>query len=216
MSRINHKPLNHAVYDHVRGLVLAGVLAPGEQINELELATDLGVSRTPVREAIGQLVADGLVEDRPYRGKFVRLFSAKQIAQLYDVRAVLEGHAVRLATPQLTIERLDRLRAILDDTQAALAAGDMDWYGSADRAFHETLALYSENQTLIDSLHRLASQVQIVRNVANQDPAVVQRTALERPAVLAALEARDAERAAALMQEHILGVCNAVISTHSE
>ena len=216
MSRINHKPLNHAVYDHVRGLVLAGGLAPGEQINELELAADLGVSRTPVREAIGQLVADGLVEDRPYRGKFVRLFSAKQIAQLYDVRAVLEGHAVRLATPQLTAERLDRLRAILDDTQAALAAGDMDWYGSADRAFHDTLASYSENQTLIDSLQRLASQVQIVRNVANQDPAVVQRTALERPAVLAALEARDAERAAALMQEHILGVCNAVISTHSE
>jgi DNA-binding GntR family transcriptional regulator len=144
------------------------------------------------------------------------LFSAKQVAQLYDVRAVLEGHAVRLATPRLTPERLDCLRVILDDTQAALAAGDMDWYGTADRAFHDTLASYSENQTLIDSLQRLASQVQIVRNVANQDPDVVQRTALERPAVLAALEARDAERAAALMQEHILGVCNAVIATHDE
>jgi DNA-binding GntR family transcriptional regulator len=198
----------------MRDLVLTGVLVPGEQINELELAAELGVSRTPVREAIGQLIADGLVEDRPYRGKYVRLFSATQVAQLYDVRAVLEAHAVRLATPRLTAEQLDRLRAILDDTQAALATGDLDWYGAADRAFHDTLASYSGNQTLIDSLQRLASQVQIVRNVANQDPAVVKRTALERPAVLAALEARDAARAAALMEEHIRGVCNAVIASH--
>jgi DNA-binding GntR family transcriptional regulator len=198
----------------MRDLVLTGVLVPGEQINELELAAELGVSRTPVREAIGQLIADGLVEDRPYRGKFVRLFSATQVAQLYDVRAVLEAHAVRLATPRLTAEQLDRLRVILDDTQAALAAGDLDWYGAADRAFHDTLASYSGNQTLIDSLQRLASQVQIVRNVANQDPAVVKRTALERPAVVAALEARDAARAAALMEEHIRGVCNAVIASH--
>lgn len=216
MSLLNHKPLNQAVYDHVRDLVLGGVLAPGEQINEIALAATLGVSRTPLREAIGQLVADGLVEDRPYRGKFVRMFSAKQIAHLYEVRAVLEGHAVRLATPRLTAERMNRLRAILDETEAALAVGDLRWYAAADRTFHETLASYSENQTLIESLQRLASQVQIVRNVANHDPAVVQRTALERPAVLAALEARDGERAATLMQEHILGVCNAAIAGHGE
>jgi DNA-binding GntR family transcriptional regulator len=216
MSRLNHKPLNQAVYDHVRDLVLSGTLVPGEQINEIALAATLGVSRTPLREAIGQLVADGLVEDRPYRGKFVRLFSPKQIADLYEVRAVLESHAVRLATPLLTAEQVSHLRVILHETEDALAAGDLAWYAAADRTFHETLASYSDNQTLIESLQRLASQIQIVRSVANHDPEVVQRTALERPAVVAALEARDAEGAAELMREHIMGVCRAAIASHQE
>lgn len=216
MSRLNHKPLNQAVYDHVRDMVLSGALVPGEQINEIALAATLGVSRTPLREAIGQLVADGLVEDRPYRGKFVRLFSPKQIADLYEVRAVLESHAVRLATPLLTAEQVERLREILHETEEALAAGDLAWYAEADRNFHETLASYCDNQTLIESLQRLASQIQIVRSVANHDPEVVQRTALERPAVVAALEARDAERAAELMRQHILGVSAAAIASHKE
>jgi DNA-binding GntR family transcriptional regulator len=209
-SPITHQPLNQAVLGQLRELVLTGDLAPGEQLNEIAIAGRLRVSRTPLRKAMNQLVAEGLVEDSPYRGKFVRTFTASEIQDLYDVRAVLEGHAARLATPKMTASRLETLRNLLADVQDALERDDLPGYGEADRRFHEAIAAFSENRTLIDSLQRLSSQVQLIRSMANQDPEVVRRTALERPRIVAALAAGDAELAAALMQEHILGVRGSV------
>jgi DNA-binding GntR family transcriptional regulator len=210
VSRINHQPLHQAVFGQLRELVLSGDLAPGEQLNEIAIAGRLNVSRTPLRKAMSQLVAEGLIEENPYRGKFVRTFTASEIHDLYEVRAVLEGHAARLATPRMNASRLETLRGILQDLQGALDAGDLPRYGEADRRFHEAIAAFSENQTLIDSLQRLSAQVQIIRSIANHDPEVVRRTALERPRIVAALEAGDAERAATLLQEHILGVRGSV------
>ncbi len=211
VSRINHQPLNQAVFRQLRDLVLSGGLAPGEQLNEIAIAGRLRVSRTPLRKAMSQLVAEGLVVDSPYRGKFVRTFTAQEIQDLYEVRGVLEGHAARLATPKMNAARLESLRGILVELQDALEGDDLPAYGEADRRFHEAIAAFSENQTLIDSLQRLSSQVQLIRAMANQDPEVVRRTALERPRIVAALEAGDAEQAAALMQEHILGVRSSVV-----
>lgn len=210
VSRINHQPLNQAVFSQLRDLVLSGGLAPGEQLNEIAIAGRLSVSRTPLRRAMSRLIAEGLIEDSPYRGKFVRTFTASEIRDLYEVRAVLEGHAARLAAPKMNASRLETLRGILLELRDALETGDLPRYGDADRRFHEAIAAFSENQTLADSLQRLSSQVQIIRSMANHDPEVVRRTALERPRIVAALEAGDAELAAVLMQEHILGVRGSV------
>ncbi len=210
MSRIGHDTLNQRVYRQLRQLVTSGGIAPGAQLEEQTLASQMGVSRTPLREAITQLVTEGLVENRPYRGNFVRAFTAEQVRDLYVVRQALEGCAVRLAVPRLTEARVEVLRAILADVQRALEAGELTWYGTADGRFHNTLASYSENQTLIDCLERLGLQIQIVRTMANDDPAVVRRTALERPRILAALEGRDVEAAVRLMEQHIEGVGHAV------
>jgi DNA-binding GntR family transcriptional regulator len=206
VSQIKHQPLNQAVFRQLRELVLSGGLAPGEQLNEIAIADRLRVSRTPLRKAMNQLVAEGLVADSPYRGKFVRTFTAQEIQDLYEVRAVLEAHAARLAAAKMNAARLETLRGILKDVQNALERDELPGYGEADRRFHEAIAGFSENQTLIDSLQRLSSQVQLIRSMANQDPEVVRRTALERPRIVAALESGDAELAATLMQEHILGV----------
>lgn len=212
MVKLTHDTLNHRVYRQVRELVVAGDIAPGAQLEEQTLADRMGVSRTPLREAIAQLVTEGLVENRPYRGNFVRAFTARQVRDLYEVRKTLEGCAVRLAVPRLTAPHLATLRDILADVQRALDTGELTWYSTADRRFHNTLASYSENQTLIDCLERLGSQIQVVRTMANDDPATVRRTAFERPHILAALEARDAEAAARLMEGHIEGVCHAVVA----
>jgi len=176
------------------------------------LALELGVSRTPLREAISRLVTEGLVLYRPYQGNFVRSFTTKEVGDLYTVRRALEETAIRLATPRLTQEQIDTLRGILDRIDRALLDGDLDEYGEADRLFHETIARYSDNAILIESLGRLDVQVRIIRTLANRNPKVVAQTALQRPQVLAALEARDAERAAALMAEHIESVRRAVVA----
>jgi len=211
-GQLMHLPLNKRVSKEVRHRIVSGRASPGSRLDEQALAVELGVSRTPLREAIGRRVKEGLVEYRPYQGAFVRTFNAKEVRDLYTVRRSLEETAIRLATARLTTARLATLREILDEINGALERGDLAEYGEADRRFHETIAGYSDNATLIECLDRLDLQVRIVRTLANRNPEIVARTALQRPLVLAALEARDADRAVALMGEHIESVAQAVVA----
>jgi DNA-binding GntR family transcriptional regulator len=212
MARLEHHPLNQRVYQRLQDMLLRGDIPPGAQLDERELAEQLGVSRTPLREAIVHLVREGMVEHRPYRGNFVRTFTAKQVNDLYQVRMALESLAVRLAVPKLSDEDIDYIGAILDEVQQALAQGNMNAYSNADRRFHEFIARCTGNEFLIDSLNRLGAQIQMVRAFANRDPQVTTRTAKERPLILSALKRRDADAAARLMEEHIDGVRRAVIA----
>lgn len=210
--QVEHYTLNQRVYNKIRELIETGAIPLGTQLDERTLASELAVSRTPLREAITKLVEEGLVERRPYRGNFVRVLTIKQVNDLYEVRGTLEGLAIRLAVGRLSEEKLARLRLILEDTQKALEGGDLVQYGTADQRFHDTIAQFSENGTLIETLGRLRQQIHLVRSDANRDPQVVARTALERSLILAALEARDAQEAARLMEAHIDGVRRAVIA----
>lgn len=212
MSKLKRPTLNQRVYSRLRTLLLNGHLPPGAQLDERILAEEMGVSRTPLREAIGHLAKEGIVEYRPFRGNFVRTFTAKQVKDLYQVRKALESLAMRLAIPKLSQEHIAEISLILDQVHAALAQGDIDGYTEADRRFHAAILHITGNETLIDALQRLDAQIQVVRTLANRDPEVVERTAKERPLILAALTARDADAAAHLMEAHIDGVAKAVVA----
>ncbi|GAC1356895.1 MAG: GntR family transcriptional regulator [Ktedonobacteraceae bacterium] len=211
IEKLEHQPLNRRTYYRLRELIESGVFPPGSQLDERTLAEKLAVSRTPLREAIATLVEEGLVERRPYRGNFVRLFTAKQVDDLYEVRKALEVLATRLAVPRLSEEGLIHIRQLLDEAQQALEQHDLPGYSLADQRFHDAIVQATDNEALIEALGRLKRQVQLIRLSANRDPHVAERTALERPRILAALEARDAEVAARLMGEHIDGVRRSVI-----
>jgi DNA-binding GntR family transcriptional regulator len=211
MASLQYQTLNQQVYSRLQTMILSGVLRLGEQLDERTLAADLEVSRTPIREAIGQLVKEGIIEYRPYRGSFIRTFTIKEVNDLFLVRAALEALAVRLAMPKISQEVADNIHQILDRVHEALEQEDMVAYSNADREFHETIMRLTGNETLIDSLNRLSFQIQMIRTIANRDPHVVERTHHERPLILAALEARDGELAAKLMEEHINGVRKAVV-----
>lgn len=212
MAKLDHVPLNERVYQHIREVIVGGALSANARLDEQTLADEMGVSRTPIREAIGKLTREGLVEYRPYQGNFVRAFSAKQVNDLYEVREALEVAAMRLAVPRLTDTNVLELKAILDAVHDAYERGDLIAYGTADRRFHNAIARFSGNETLIESLDRLGLQVQLIRTAANRDPGVVERTAQQRPAIVAALEARDAVQAARLMEAHIDDVRRAVVA----
>ena len=212
MAKLVHDTLNQKVYVTLREMITSGVLPIGSQIEERLLAKQMGVSRTPLREAIGQLHNEGIIEYRPYRGNFVRTFTAKEINDLYQVRKALEVLAIRLAIPKLSQEHLEYIHRILDDVQNALDCGDINAYSEADRRFHNFIADITGNATLLDTLDRLSAQIQIMRNIANHDPEVVRRTSIERPKILAALQARDVDSAAELMEAHIEGVRQAVVN----
>ena len=212
MSEVQFPTVKERVYEKLLGLIVAGDIPLNSQLDERALAEQLSVSRTPLREAIGTLAKEGLVEYRRYRGNFVRSYTAKQVGDLYEVRKVLEALAVRRAVPQLSDESLEELVGILHDVDAALDVGDREAFSAADTRFHETIARLSGNQILIESLKRLGLQIRIMRNIANADPDVVERTSHERPKIVAAFRSRNAELAARLMEEHIEGVRRAVVA----
>lgn len=212
MTKLERLTLNERVYQRLRALVISGDLPPQSRLDEITLARDLGVSRTPLREAIGKLGQQGLIEYRPYHGNFVRQFTIKQVNDLFEVRKALEVLAIRSAVVKLSKCQYVALEVILDDVAAALEQGNMTAYGGADRRFHAAIADFSGNDVLVQSLTRLTDQIQIARTIANHDPDVVERTASERPRILAALSARDADAAASLMDEHIEGVRRSAIA----
>lgn len=216
MIGLQHQTLVEQIYGRLSGMIERGAIRPGVRLDERALAEEMSVSRTPLREAIGKLTKEGLVEHRPYKGNFVRVLSFKQINDIYEVRKVLEGLAVRSAVPVFTAEHIVEVRTALIESECALAAGDMAEYSTADQRFHDVFPRVAGNETLLETLNRLRLQVHTIRSAANRDPAVVQRTAMERPLIVAALEAADAEGAAQLMEAHIEGVRRSVAMSHVE
>src|SRR6516164_2437653 len=113
-ARLENLTLWQRVYDHLREEILTGRLQPGAELGEVPLSAELGVSRGPLREAIGRLAAEGLVTVRPRRGAVVRSLSKEEFLELYQVREGLEATAVRLAVPRLTDDDLATLQQLVD------------------------------------------------------------------------------------------------------
>lgn len=216
MVQNRHLTLRERTYEEIIQMILSGELAPGAQIDERALVERCAVSRTPVREAIGILAKEGLVEIQPYRGFSVRRFTPKEVRDLYDLRRQLESFAIRLAVENVSNVHIAELEAILNASVAALEAGDMQAYGRHDRDFHDLIAELSGNDALVDTLARLSRQIQMCRMIANQSPDFPARAARERDEILDALRKRDADRAAKLMDAHILDVQQAVVRQLSE
>ncbi|HEX2036842.1 MAG TPA: GntR family transcriptional regulator [Chloroflexota bacterium] len=210
-ERVERKTLHQRVYEALLSQIAEGSLPPGTQLDEQTLSTRLGVSRTPVRGAIARLVQEGLVVNLPYRGAFVRRFSLQEIDGLYQVRAVLEALAAREAAARVSAEEAQGIAAILDECREALEVGDVEAYGRADARFHHALAEAAGNPILLEILDNLNRRVQVLRDLANRDPGLRERTARERPLILAALQRRDGEAAAGLLEAHIESVHRTVL-----
>ncbi|MGH2370236.1 MAG: GntR family transcriptional regulator, partial [Chloroflexota bacterium] len=201
--RIERKTLHERVYEALLGLIASGALPPRTQLDEQALSTRLGVSRTPVRGAIARLAQEGLVVNLPYRGAFVRRFSTQEIDGLYQVRAELEALAARQAAARMSDQQVQAIAALLEDCREALEVGNLDAYGRADARFHRAMAEASDNPILVEMLESLRLRIQVLRDLANRDPNLRERTARERPLILDALQQRDGEAAARLLEAHI-------------
>ena len=210
-AKIERKTLHQRGYEALLQLIASGALPPGAQLDEQALAARLGISRTPIRAAIARLTQEGLVVNLPYRGAFVRRFTVDEIDDVFQVRAALEGLAARRAAARLNEEQLAGVRALLDECQAALDVGDLAGFGQADARFHRALADASGNVTLVEMLESLRLRVQVMRDLANNEPGLRERTAVERQQILDALERRDGDAAARLLEGHINSVRETVV-----
>lgn len=177
-------------------------LPPGTRLKHQEIAEALGVSNTPVREAIRGLEKDGLVETLPYKGSVVKAMSAKETRDLYDVRMALEGLAARLAVDKITDMQLKRIGKTVHQYETAFENGDVALGMEADLQFHDLLAQASGNETLLMILRQLTNRVQVLRQLDKGK--MRRRQSLDdHRAILKALEERDATKVEALVVQHI-------------
>lgn len=189
------------VYEHLRRAVLDGEIPPGERMGEVELGERLGVSRTPIREALMRLAQDGLLTAEANKGVRVRTVSAAEARDTYVVREELDGLAAALAAQHHTPEDAQRLQAALD-TLNATESGDYREQTRLDLAFHRTVALASHNAALIDLSRDLEQRIALIKHQTrkyNADP----HTARQHHAILHTILKRHPQAAKEAAQEHV-------------
>jgi DNA-binding GntR family transcriptional regulator len=202
-ASVENLTLWQRVYDRLRVEILEGELEPGTELAEVALSEQLGVSRGPIREAIGRLAAEGLVEVRPRRGAVVRSLSKEEFLELYQVREALERMAVQLAVPRLTETQLKELAALNEVMDSSAAHDDVHGFFEANVAFHSRLLEASGNRKLQELYRQLLGQLGRYRLRSLTLRGNLQRSVSEHAAILRAAKRGDADRAAQLMAEHI-------------
>jgi DNA-binding GntR family transcriptional regulator len=202
-ASVENLTLQQRVYEHLRAEILEGELEPGTELAEVALSEQLGVSRGPIREAIGRLAAEGLVNVRPRRGAVVRSLSKEEFLELYQVREALERMAVHLAVPRMTETQLKELAALNEVMDASAAREDVQGFFEANVAFHARLLEASGNVKLQELYRQLLGQLGRYRLRSLTLRGNLQRSVSEHAAILRAARRGDADRAAQLMAEHI-------------
>ena len=213
-----YKPLRDVVFETLRDAIITQVLKPGERLMEIQLADEMGVSRTPVREAIRKLELEGLVVMVPRKGAYVAGVSMKDIHEVYEVRSALEMLAVTLAAERITEEELDALeRQVLRESEEEDKPnkGDLDSIIYIDSSFHDIIYQAAHNQRLVQFINILQEQLRF-RAASLSTPGRSKTALEEHKKIVEALSERNGELAAQLAREHIENAENAMISQMEE
>ena len=192
------------ITNRLRQMILEGQLQPGEKISEKLLTEQFGVSRTPLREALKVLAAEGLLELIPHRGTVVTKQSDAEIAEVFQVLAALEGLAGELAAQNASEEKLEDIRAMTEELRRSYEETDRPTYFRINQDIHKTLLNTAGNETLVKSHDLLAHRIQRARYQANLTPARWRAAVEEHEAIAEALCNRDAKKTAGLMKDHLL------------
>src|SRR5579875_3864 len=195
------------VHSILQQRILDGILRPGERIDLDAIASELAVSRTPVRTALRQLESEGLVTIYPHRAVMVSELSADDLDQIYAVRIHLETFAAQLAVPNLRDEDLAELRRIHEEMGQVIEDGNLAAFAEKDRAFHLALYRAANNRflsRLIDDLRKASLRFLTVYASVERLPSAI----AEHEEIIAAAERRDAEQVAQLIQKNLQRTCN--------
>ncbi|SDE87802.1 DNA-binding transcriptional regulator, GntR family [Paracoccus isoporae] len=190
-----------STYERLCDDIRSGVLPPGSRLRETEIATRLSVSRTPVREAIRRLEAEGLVIHLPRSGAVVRKLDYPELMELYEMRTVLEGTAARLATRSASPVEIEELEAINAEMQQA--EGQPDLLVQLNRQFHRRLLDAARNRFLLRAMASVENTLLILGTSSMQIPDRARQAVAEHREVLDALLARDGSAAEAAMRRHM-------------
>jgi DNA-binding GntR family transcriptional regulator len=180
------------------------------RLDERQLASDLGISRTPVREAMAQLEREGFVRSVPRRGIYVVRKSKREVIEMITAWAALESMAARLITTNATIEEIATLRKMFATFENGQARAHLDEYSEVNIEFHQTIIRMSRNHVLINLAENLFTHMRMIRRKTIGEQDRVDRSIRDHMNIIEALEARDTERAEDLVRNHALGLADHV------
>lgn len=219
LSKINlndYKPLREVIFNTIREAIIVGELKPGERLMEVQLAEKMGVSRTPVREAIRKLELEGLVEMIPRKGAHVAEVSVKDIMDVLEVRASLDGLATALAAERITEDEIKELNHVC--TQFANYVEKENLQGSIkkDVEFHDIIYRSSRNDKLMQIANNLREQVQRFRVIYIKGYNTPKNIVAEHMDIIKAITEKDAEKARNFANEHIKKQEEAIIGAYKK
>ena len=195
--------LHDRVADQLRGLIFSGELAPGVLVDEAQCCARLAISRTPLREALKVLTAEGLLRHAPRRGCFVNEVTEKDLDEIFPVIALLEGRCAHEAALQATEADLQTLVLLHDQLQAQAQAGRIPEYYAVNYAIHEAIIAMADNKWLAQVIGDLRKILKLARLQQLNAPGRLAQSLAEHMAIFSALQARDAEGAEAAMRTHL-------------
>jgi DNA-binding GntR family transcriptional regulator len=201
MSKIEYKALSDQVYDKIRRMIDDGLLVPGGKINKLALSETLGVSQTPINDALSRLTGERLVEQRSRHGYFVHSYSWEELMPIFELRAGLEGMAIRLCVENKQPSQMRRLTHAFDGFEAPVPESRYDDYLRADKQFHESIIEYSGNPFLLELMRSSGYLLKSNRRGLVRTPS---ETLPEHRAIIDAVLRRDAREAQEQAILHLL------------
>ena len=196
-------PLRDVVFNTLRKAILTGRLKPGERLMEVHLANKLGVSRTPIREAIRKLELEGLVIMIPRRGAEVAQITEKNLKDVLEVRRALDALSVELACDRITEEEILTLKEACDDFERAVRGKDVSVIAKADVALHDIIVKATGNQRLQQLINNLAEQMYRYRFVYIKDESQHDKLIAEHKEIFESIAERNKERASRAAKIHI-------------
>ena len=207
----NHRPLREIVYEELKRQIMIGEIPPGTRMMEVELAEDMGVSRTPIREAIRKLEKEGLVSIEPRRGAYASDISIKDMVDVLEVREFLEGMAAGLAAIKINDEEIETLKKATATYKKAVENGHTEEIIKEDELFHKLIVDCSGNKTLIQMINQVQELALRFLYIYYEDFSRYRNMPYEHQEILDAILSGDTEAARSIADAHVLRLKEFVI-----
>lgn len=211
-TKVQETNASQTAYRSIRANILAQTYPPGSQLREVHISKELGLTRTPVREAIIRLESEGLVCTYPHRGAFVAQLTLKEVEDLFDVREALEIKAAELAIRKANREQLDAIRSALEQHGTLIAASDDGGYQIPVLDFHEVLIKLSHNRELINIWENMRSKIKLARVTSAMLSQRYIKAHEEHRQILAHISAGETQSVRELLVKHIAKARNNVFA----
>ncbi len=210
-SKFTKHPIVEKAYEDLKQAILSNALKPGTPLSENQLASSLGISRTPVRAVFQKLERDGLVEIIPYKGAFVSRITATDVIEIYQMREALEGLATRLAAERASADSLARIWEQYQTLANSKTTQTLETLDEAGWALHDFVIQAANNRRLLNSVKTLWNQIIRIRSFAYAEGEDADRFFKEHLQIIEALNERDGVRASQTMKDHLLSAQEIVL-----
>ncbi|WP_323123511.1 GntR family transcriptional regulator [Burkholderia alba] len=211
IPKVERQRLHDTVVEHIRGFIIEGVLEPGKKLNERELCEMLGISRTPLREALKVLAAEGLIDIAPNRGASVSRMSEAELRETFELMSGLEAFSGELACERITPAEIAEIRALHYAMLACRAQNDLAGYYRLNQQIHDKINEAARNTALRQTYLAVNRRIQSLRFRSNFQIPKWDRAIHDHDEMLKALDDRDGKRLATILRQHLLDKRDAVL-----